>query len=380
VLAFMQSLSKVGSLFLVALLAWSCGDSETASTDIIVNPGESIQAAVDAAPDGGTVRVMPGDYVESHNDLAAIRITRSLTLVADSNSDNPVRILPGPGQRHGIVVEPENEGDPWVDGVQISGFTIEGFSNHGIWTRYLTNFVIENNVTANNLENGIFPTLSANGEVRKNVSYGSLDSSLWVEAAENIRVIDNELYNSPTGLEVTVSNDVYMEGNDIHDNTVGVGFYHPSGAGLPPSTWPSEIFRNWQLVGNRIYDNNFPNPVSGGLVGELPTGSGVLLLGVDYVEVRDNDIRDNDFFGVAIVDYCLAVDGSAFSCDRRPPFFSDVAPQYDSVTGNVILGNGSNPPPGPFAPLASDILVLGGSDNCASDNDFDTIVGSLPPC
>ena len=96
--------------------------------------------------------------------MAAIRITRSLTLVADSNSDNPVRILPGPGQRHGIVVEPENEGDPWVDGVQISGFTIEGFSNHGIWTRYLTNFVIENNVTANNLENGIFPTLSANSD------------------------------------------------------------------------------------------------------------------------------------------------------------------------------------------------------------------------
>ena len=72
----MQGFSKVGSMFLVALFVSSCGDSETASTDIIVNPGESIQAAVDSAPDGGTVRVMPGDYVESHGNSAAVRITR----------------------------------------------------------------------------------------------------------------------------------------------------------------------------------------------------------------------------------------------------------------------------------------------------------------
>src|SRR5690606_6222738 len=118
-----------------------------------------------------------------------------------------------------------------------------------------------------NLENGIWPTLSANGEVRKNVAYGSLDAALWVEAAENVRVIENEVYNSPTGLEVTVSNDIHMEGNYIHDNVVGVGLYHPSGAGLPPQDWPQDQpVHNWKLINNVIENNNLPTPGSGALV------------------------------------------------------------------------------------------------------------------
>ena len=31
---------------------------------------------------------------------------------------------------------------------------------------------------------------------------------MWVAASENVRVIGNELYDSPIGFEITVSNDV----------------------------------------------------------------------------------------------------------------------------------------------------------------------------
>ncbi len=378
--------SALLSLGAVLVLASACGDGSTSATGpetpegTVVRPGESIQAAVDAAAAGDTITVLPGDYVESHGGDAAVRVTKPLKLIAQSTADDVVRILPGPGQRNGILVEPENRGDPYVDGVEINGFTVEGFSNNGIWLAHVENFVIENNVSINNLENGIWPTLSANGEVRKNISYGSLDSSLWVEAAENVRVIDNELYRSPTGLEVTVSNDVYMEGNNVHDNTVGVGLYHPSGAGIGPDDWPSESFRAWTLVDNRIANNNLPNPVSGGLVGALPPGMGILLLGVDDVEIRDNEITGNDFVGVVLVDYCLAVDGSDNSCENNPPFFTDTSPDNNRLIDNVITGNGTNPPDHPFAPIAADIVVLGGSDNCGSGNESETATGELPEC
>src|SRR5262245_9091086 len=85
-----------------------------------------------------------------------------------------------------------------------------------------------------NLENGIWPTLSANGLVRKNVAYGSEDSALWVEASENVRVLNNEFHHSPTGLEITVSKNVVAKKNHIHHNTTGIGLYHPSAASLPP--------------------------------------------------------------------------------------------------------------------------------------------------
>lgn len=368
----------------VLLLASGCGDSGNGGggSSITVNPGESIQAAVDAAQPGQTVVVKPGDYTETHSGSAAVRITKPLKLIADSTADKPVRILPGGSQRQGILVEPENSGDPDIDGLEIKGFTVEGFRNNGIWLRHVTNFNIEGNTSIDNLENGIWPTLSTNGEVKKNVAYGSLDSALWVEAVENVRVIDNTLHSSPTGLEVTVSNDVHMEGNTVYNNVVGIGLYPPESAGLPPSNWPAQPFRNWTVVDNHVYSNNLPNPVTGGSVGNLPPGGGVLVLGVDTVTVQNNKIEDNNFFGIAMTDYCVAVAGTSISCEDNPPIVPDTAPENNKFIGNTLARNGGSPPPGPFQALGSDILALGGANNCSSDNTYTTAVESpeLPPC
>jgi parallel beta-helix repeat protein len=367
----------------ILIAASGCSDSDGGgSSAITVNPGESIQAAVDAAEPGQTVLVKPGNYTETHDGATAVRVTKPLKLIADSTPDDPVRILPGGNQRQGILVEPESPGDPDVDGIEIKGFTVEGFRNNGIWLRHVTNFTIEGNTSINNLENGIWPTLSTNGEVRDNVSYGSLDSALWVEAAENVRVINNELHTSPTGLEVTVSNDIHMEGNVVYNNVVGIGLYPPMSAGLPPSNWPPQPFRNWTVVDNHVFDNNLPNPVTGGSVGNLPPGGGVLVLGVDTVTVENNLIENNDFFGIAMTDYCVAVAGTSISCELIPPIVPDSAPENNKFIGNTLAGNGSNPPSGPFEDLGADILALGGSNNCSSDNTYTTAVESpeLPPC
>jgi len=375
------------SILTAALLTFAaaCGSDNDPSMDAVttVRPGQSIQAAVDAAAPGDTIRVMPGDYVEPHSNREAVRITKPIKLLAMSSlPDRKVRLLPGPGQRHGIAVRPENPGGPKVEGVQIVGFTIEGFSNNGIWLEHVDDFVIENNETINNLENGIWPTLSANGLVKRNLSYGSLDAALWVEGSENVRVIENEVHSSPTGLEITISNNIHVEGNKVHNNTVGVGLYHPEGAGLPPLE-PIERNYGWTIVNNHIYDNNFENPgPPGGLVSELPRGGGILLLGVDRVEVRGNRIENNNFFGLAFIDYCVAVDGSDFACSRRPPNIRDTAPEDNRIIGNIFVNNGGSPPPGPFQGLAGDLLGLGGRRNCENDNQAATknLLPALPAC
>src|SRR5262249_12340025 len=156
----------------------------------------------DAAAPGDTVKVMPGDYTQTQSGtVAAVRITKPLKLEAQGASPagkpdgKKVRILWNnlSEQRDGILVEPAHDGDPDIDGVEIKGFTVEGFQHNGIFLRHVNNFNIENNESINNLENGIWPTLSANGQVKKNVAYGSQDSALWVEASENVRVVDNDL-------------------------------------------------------------------------------------------------------------------------------------------------------------------------------------------
>lgn len=369
------------SMFAILVAALGCGDGG-GNGGTTVKPGQSIQAAIDAAQPGDTITVEPGDYVDNNGQTAAIWITKPIHLIAKSNPpDERVRILPAPGQRDGILVAPANDGDPEIDGVTVEGFTIEGFSNNGIWLRYVNNFTIENNESINNLENGIWPTLSANGLVKKNVAYGSLDSSLWVEASQNVRVIENELHHSPTGLEITVSNEIYAQGNDVHHNTVGIGLYHPAGAGLPPLE-PADRNGYWHIVDNYVHDNNLENPAPGGMASALPAGGGILLLGVDNVDVQSNRVDNNAFFGIAMIDYCFAVSGTDFDCSQNPPDFRDTKPEDNSFINNVLVNNGTNPPPGQFETLAGDILAVGGSGNCASGNQATVVstVPDLPPC
>lgn len=336
---------------------------------ITVRSGDSIQAAVNAAAAGDTVRVLPGDYYEAHAGSVAVLITKSLKLTAAGH----VRILPYGSQTDGIVVEGTAETD--VDGVVVRGFIVEGFPNNGIWLKHVNHFSIEDNVSINNLENGIWPTLSANGQVRRNVSYGSLDSALWVEASENVRVIGNDLHHSPTGLEVTISKNLTIASNNVHHNTVGIGLYHPAAAGLS-SPWPIAELGGWSLSNNYVHDNNEANTATGGEVALLPPGLGILILGVDRVSLQQNRIEKNDFVGVGMIDWCLALGDPGCQASEIPAGFEDTALDDTRVVGNMFAGNHTGNPAGPFGQFKSDILYVGadaygltpGTDNCQSQN------------
>lgn len=362
---------------------------------IKVYPGQSIQDAVNAVAPRGMVYVMPGTYTETHGGTDAVTISKNgIRLIARSKPTQGVKVIlqAAPGQHNGFVIQPA-VANTRIDGFQIKGFTIQGFQNNGIITRYLDNFRIENNESIDNLENGIWPTLSANGLVRKNVSYGSEDSALWVEASENVRVISNELHHSPTGLEITVSHNIVAKKNDVHDNVQGIGLYNWRGAGLPYLT-PPEQNTGWDIVGNHVHDNNMVNTVTSGLVAQLPSGGGILVNGVDNVNIEKNLIENNDFYGISVVDWCIVP-----GCETVPPGNPqalDGFPDNNAYVNNTLTHNGTNPQPGSdpilqiFAAYAADIVTVYADAvppqpplhvNCFSGNTFTTrkaFFGSVP--
>ena len=213
----------------VLLISYGCGDGSTApDTDalpeaIVVNPGESIQEAVETAPPESRLVVRPGTYMETHGGRVAVLITKPLHLVADTSSGEAVRIVPGPGNTEGIMFE--GTAAARVENVRIEGFTVEGFSENGIWPRYARDFEILNNTVIDSDHVGIYPYLSHDGLVKNNVAYGGLDSALWVTGSERIRVIENDIHTAPTGLEISASRDIEATDNKVYNNVVGIGLY-----------------------------------------------------------------------------------------------------------------------------------------------------------
>ena len=97
------------------------------------------------------------------------------------------------------------------------------------------------------------------------------------------------------------------------------------------------------------------------LVTAAELGGGILVLGVHDVDLLKNDIANNDFFGIAVINYCVAVYGTPFDCTQNPPA-ADPKPAYNVVAKNTLTDNHGAPPPpsmvGPFSAYASDILEI----------------------
>jgi hypothetical protein len=346
-----------------------------------VHPGQSIQAAIDDAAPGDTILVEPGIYRENPDSRYGLRIqTENLRLIGKvvkgRGEAGKVRLVRDGRQETGIYAAPVGceydavEGScplPDLRGFYVRGFTVEDIPFNGIQTRWVDGFEFVANESARNLNNGIYPTLSANGLVRNNVSYGSLDTAMWVAASENVRVIGNDVHSSVIGFEITVSNDVWVTQNRIHDNTVGVGLFHPNAAGNPPLP----VMANWVLEHNDVRDNNRPNEAPPGTFQSfLPPGIGILLTGVSEHVIAKNTVAGNDFVGIAVLGWCTANAGTPNACELEPPI-ADPAANNNLVSQNMVFGNGLNAPPIPVAFLAADIAYFefeGSSGNCFAKN------------
>ena len=125
-----------------------------------------------------------------------------------------------------------------------------------------------------------------------------------------------------------------------------------------------------------MYNNNEPNSAPpGSMSAGLPPGGGILVLGADRVHLKRNQVENNDFYGIGVVDYCVGVASTDFDCTAHPPAV-EPAPDDNTYESNSLSGNGTNPVPfGGFEFFAADItyIVTAGHSNCFAKNDYGTL-------
>jgi parallel beta-helix repeat protein len=382
---------------------------------IVVRPGQSIQAAIDRAKPGTRIYVLAGVYRETADPVNALTINKNgIRLIGQTTPTKRVVLENAGFQRNGIAVVPEDRNDcmachvdlvppfptkpgvegglkmrePMMKGFELRGFTIQGFTN-GLFTENLDGFRVVDVRSIDNEAYGIFPTLSKNGLITHSYATGSDDSGIWVETSENVLVSHNLVEYNVNGFEVSNSDDVLLAHNEVRHNTVGIAnLLLPDIFDDRPGAKRIHVRDNW------IYENNEDNSARpGSILSEVPKGIGILHLGVDESVIARNRIERNEFSGIALADYCLAVATSAdFNCLVDPTitdeFEADQEARDNRVEDNIVLDNGTNPPGGILGALAADLTLLGlePNGNCYEDNVFEVfrsffgIIPELPAC
>jgi len=294
---------------------------------LVVHPGGSIQAAVDAAPSSGgaIIDIEPGLYRES------VHVTKPGIAIIG---------LSGVGGTGGVVIQNLADGSlntgimvQGVTGFALSDVTIRGFAHNGVVLDTVDGFAIAGVTASNDGDYGIFPEFSAHGVIVATTASGHSDTGIYVGQSHDVVIAADTANANVIGIEIENSSRVVAAGNHVFDNTAGI--LVDLLPGLSVTVASDNI-----VAGNFVHNNNRANfATPGDLAALLPAGSGILVVGADRTSVVGNAVLGNQFVGIGVA-------SSTFITQLGGPPATGIDPNPDGtlVAFNAALGNGTNSP------------------------------------
>jgi hypothetical protein len=263
----------------------NAGVQTHASTMRVVMPGQSIQAAVNAAHPGDTILLKSGNYaggIVISKDGITIRGAGHSTVLTDTGDNN---CLPVAGPTGICVTDPDGS---VVRGVTIKNLTVKGFGAFGVFGFKTDRLTVTGVAAIDSGEYGITEFESTKGAFIGNYVAGTVgDAGLYVGDVINARgtvVSDNVAVGNALGVLVRHANNIKVTNNKLIGNCVGVALVDDGQAGGQGFT---------RVTGNVINANNRTCP--GEPAEGVPPlgGSGVIILGGVHNTIRDNTIIGN---------------------------------------------------------------------------------------
>ena len=317
-------LAAVASL--LALVAPASADHVS-----VVRPGESIQAAVDAAEPGDKIFVKRGRYAEN-----VVITTDGITLKARGaklvppetpavnacSFDEPAR--------NGICaigdVDFPDDGPPVVNDpvsdVKIKGFKVKGFPGTGIVFLGAEDPVVKHNRAKDNGEYGIARFFSTGGKIVGNAASGSEEAGIYGDSPDaDVLIARNHAFdNGLFGFFLRDAANGRVVGNHAYGNCVGAIVLNTG----------ANIAGDWKFFGNRFYENDRFCPADEEEGTPPLSGIGVAIVNASNNRLFGNVIKNNNPSGdVPFSGGVVIVDAGS---GANPP-------SGNVVKGNVILGN-----------------------------------------
>ncbi|HWB12584.1 MAG TPA: SO2930 family diheme c-type cytochrome [Pirellulales bacterium] len=271
--------------------------AETRRTTI--EPGPEAQKRLQTA----LIEAEPGDVVE----LAAGRyeFNSTISLAVDgvtlrgAGADKTIisfeKLLPGTGGEgllvtgNAFVLENLAIEDARGDAVKVTG--ADGVTLRGLrveWT---------GGPKTTNGSYGLYPVLCKNVLVEHCTVRGSSDAGIYVGQSTNIIVRHNLASQNVAGIEIENSISADVHDNDLKDNAAGLLIF-----ALPDLV--QKECRRCRAFNNRIVANNHENfAPTGNIVAQVPSGTGLMVMAGDQIEIFDNHLKDNQTANLAVISY-----------------------------------------------------------------------------
>ncbi len=270
------------------------------AAEITVQPGGSIQAAVDNASPGDVITIKAGTYTEN------VKIyTDDLTIQSASGNPDDILIKANDSTDHAILVKQAD--NVLISGIRAGGATAQDAA--GICLSGCNNCIIEKSkFTVNG--RGIYLVSSTECTVSENNVVNNVYFGILLESSKNNIISGNTVTNSERGVYLGSSDDNTVSGNTVTLNSV-LGFYSCSlcdqnliynnyfnNTNINVKTGSGSKFNTTKTSGPNIIDGSY---IGGNYWGK-PDGTGFSDTAVD----KDGDgISDSTYTlpGSSYVDY-----------------------------------------------------------------------------
>jgi len=286
---------KLVGILLLTIAAGLIGTGPAAAW--VFEPGPEIQDQLQEA----LILAKPGDVIELEAGL--YEFVGSLSLDVDNVT------LRGRGMDKTVLsFKKQDAGSEGLivtsSGVTLQDFAVEDTIGDAIKVKGATGITFRNvraewtgGPKSTNGAYGLYPVESRDVLIDGCVVIGASDAGIYVGQSQNIIVRNSTVKYNVAGIEIENCYDADVYNNLATHNTGGILVFD-----LP--NLPQQGGRNVRVFNNRIVDNDTKNfAPEGNIVGYVPTGTGLLIMANENVEVFENEFTGNGTGNVMIRSY-----------------------------------------------------------------------------